>query len=74
MSMSMSMSTSTSIDPRAVGGASCHVAGTHWALDDTPHKGTSTGHFLGLNPVFVRKNAAQLPGRPTYSFALSWVS
>jgi len=35
--------------------------------------GTSTGHFLGLNPVFVRKNAAQLPGRPTYSFALSWV-
>jgi len=35
--------------------------------------GTSTGHFLGLNPVFVRTNAAQNPGRPTYSFALSRV-
>jgi hypothetical protein len=41
---------------------------------EAPQEGTSTGHFLGLNPVFVRKNAAQLPGRPTYSFALSWVS
>jgi len=32
--------------------------------------GTSAGHFLGLNPVFVRTNAAQNPGRPTYSSEL----
>ena len=36
--------------------------------------GTLTGHFLGLNPFFIRKNAAQNSGRLTYSFALSWVS
>jgi len=35
---------------------------------------TLTGHFLGLNPFFIRKNAAQNSGRQTYSFALSWVS
>ena len=41
---------------------------------NTAPTGTSAGHFLGLNPVFVRTNVAQNPGRPTYSFALSWVS
>ena len=35
---------------------------TTFRPDRAPVSGTSTGHFLGLNPVSMRKNAAQNPG------------